>query len=70
MTKSKHRDTMLKLKHTSVKKAKSIYLMKGEWHATAKLFRVTAKDEDTAFVKAARGEGRGCLNLKLIRQVN
>ena len=62
MTNSMSRDTILKPK-------KHTYLLRAEWHATAKLFRVVAKDEDAAFWKAAKKEGRGCLKLSLIREI-
>ena len=54
-------------KQTTVRK--HTYLFRGEWHATAKLFRVTAKDEDEAVVKAAKKEGKGCIKLSLIREI-
>ena len=63
---SKLRGMIPKSKQTS---PKHTYLFRAEWGSTAKLFRVVAKDEDAAFVKAARTEGKGCLKLSLMREI-
>jgi hypothetical protein len=52
-------------------KQQNVYVMKAMWHSTAKLFRVTAKDEDEAQVKAERAVlrmegGIRCLEVKLM----
>ena len=59
----------IKQKHTA-----HVYVVKAEWAATAKLFHVTATDEEDAVVKAEKAVlrmegGIRCLNVKLVRMV-
>lgn len=68
---SKLRGMIPKSKQTS---PKHTYLFRAEWHATAKLFRVVAKNEEEAIVKAEKAVlrmegGNRCLNVRLLRMV-
>lgn len=51
-------------------KSPHVFIAKAEWHSTAKLLKIPARNEDEALEKAYRKkECKGCPRIKIIKEV-